>query len=233
MEALSVVEFKGIRNDLGKKFSGNEYFNICSNFSFDDIVGSNKIKLPSIEFNSNTNESIDGLFQFNFIDSRSNSQTHNIIIFGGAVYKDFFSSLTILHSTFTAGERCDFVVLNDRLFITNGVDIPLVYDGKVVWQMGAPNINFKFQSGELNGLYFYEMTFTIGGVESRVGARSNTVSNSSTQNLVGVPIGPADVTERKVYRTEGNGNVLKLLITIPDNTTFAPPKQIDLLYLHY
>ena len=219
MEGVQVVDFKGIRNDVGRKFAGADYFNRCNNFVFDDIVGANKVKLPIVEFNSNTLDSIDGFFEFKYINQNSEQVTENIVVFGGVVHKGLFSTLVPIFSGLTAGARCDFVVLNDKMFIANGIDIIVVYNGRVVSEMGAPSVENKLEAGNLNGDYFYEMTYVIGGVESRSGARSNTINTDFNKSTLEIPIGPVDVTTRKIYRTTGGGSTLKLVVDIGDNIT--------------
>jgi len=219
MEGTQVITFKGIRDDIGRKFAGEDYFHRCTNFVYDDLVGANKVKFPQIKFNSNTPESIDGQFEFKYINADSESVIEDIVVFGGSVFRGLFSSLTPVYTELTPGERCDFTVSNDRLFIVNGTDIGIIYDGEVTWQMGAPKAVKLFSSGNLDGEYFYEMTLTIGGVESRSGSVSNTISTDLNEALLDIPIGPADVEERTIYRSAGNGLIPKLLTVIADNTT--------------
>lgn len=74
------------------------------------------------------------------------------------------------------------------------------------------------------GTYTYKMTYVNATGESKGGTTSTTVTTSAgnTQiSLTAIPIGPAGVTSRKLYRTAVGGadGTQKLLATIPDNTT--------------
>lgn len=209
---------KGLRNDKGRKFVSPEYFYNIENMNYDNIVGCQRIKAPSVEYNVGANQ-IDGGFNFRYIDSVGQFQSEKIIVQGGSIIKDFLTSPTTIYTGLTAGKKCTFGILNDKLFISNGFDYPLVYDGTYVKEMGAPTAKDLLVAGGLTGDYYYAMTYVIDGVEVILGTISNTITVSSKSIDLDLPVGVSNCTERKIYRTEAGGSTLKLLTTINDNTT--------------
>lgn len=211
-------ESKGLRDDKGRKFVSPEYFYNIENMNYDGIIGCQRIKAPSVEYNVGANQ-IDGGVDFRYIDSVGQFKSEKIIIQGGAIIKDFLTSPSTVYTGLTAGKKCTFGILNDKLFITNGSDYPLVYDGTYVKQMGAPTAKDLLVAGGLTGAYYYAMTYVIDGVEIILGTISNTITVSSKSIDLDLPVGIATCTARKIYRTEAGGSTLKLLTTINDNTT--------------
>jgi hypothetical protein len=216
------TECKGIRTDRGPKFIGAEFCQNIVNYNFDNIIGLSRISAPNVEYDAGGTDGIDGLFQFRYIDSSGNLQKENIIVKGGDVIKDGVDSInvaTTIYSGLTAGNKCSFAVLNDKLFISNGIDNVLVYNGTVVTEMGAPIATNNLVAGVLTGDYFYAITYIIDGVESVTSCVSNTVSPSSNRIDLTLPIGPTGTTERDIYRTEAGGTQLKFLHKVNNNTT--------------
>lgn len=88
---------------------------------------------------------------------------------------------------------------------------------------GAPNAAVVSGSGLGVGAYKYQVTWvnasgeTTGGTEISV----TTTSGNQSVRLDGLPIGPAGVTSRKIYRTVvgGASGAEKLMTSIGDNTT--------------
>ena len=211
-------ESKGLRDDKGRKFVSPDYFYNIENMNYDGIIGCQRIKAPSVEYNVGANQ-IDGGVDFRYIDSVGQFQSEKIIVQGGSIIKDFLTSPSTVYTGLTAGKKCTFGILNDKLFISNGFDYPLVYDGTYVKQMGAPTAKDLLVSGSLTGAYYYAMTYVIDGVEIILGTISNTITVSSKSIDLDLPVGIATCTARKIYRTEAGGSTLKLLTTISDNTT--------------
>lgn len=211
-------ESKGLRDDKGRKFVSPEYFYNIENMNYDGIIGCQRIKAPSVEYNVGANQ-IDGGVDFRYIDSVGQFQSEKIIVQGGSIIKDFLTSPSTVYTGITAGKKCTFGILNDKLFISNGFDYPLVYDGTYVKQMGAPTAKDLLVAGSLTGAYYYAMTYVIDGVEIILGTISNTITVSSKSIDLDLPVGIATCTARKIYRTEAGGSTLKLLTTINDNTT--------------
>lgn len=216
------IQFRGIRNDLGDKFVNKQNYFDVQNFNQDDIIGANKIKAP-IEVNKleyERGKPIDGQAQFKYLDANNKLQTIDLVITGGKIYKGLEDSITTeIYSGLTEGAKVDFAILNDKLFIVNGSDYPLIYNGVNIWEMGAPEAVVLTDSGLITGQYYYAITYITAGGEEVVGTVSNTVNPSVEQVQLNIPIGYAGTTSRKIYRTEAGGSELKLLTTIADNTT--------------
>jgi hypothetical protein len=209
---------KGLRDDRGRKFVSPDYFYDIENMNYDNIIGCQRIKAPSVEFNVGSSQ-IDGGYDFRYIDSAGQFQSEKIIVQGGSIVKDFLTSPSTIYTGLTAGKKCTFGILNDKLFISNGFDYPLVYDGTYVKEMGAPTAKDLLVTGSLTGAYYYAMTYVIDGVEIILGTVSNTISVTSKSIDLDLPVGIATCTARKIYRTEAGGSTLKLVTTINDNTT--------------
>jgi len=74
------------------------------------------------------------------------------------------------------------------------------------------------------GLYKYRVTFINANGETQGGTESagTTVTDPGTNGkiaLSNIPIGGSGTTARKIYRTEANGSIYKLLTTLNDNVT--------------
>ena len=217
---IESYQSKGLRDDKGRKFVPQDYFYNIENMNYDGITGCQRIKAPSVEYNVGSAR-IDGMTEFRYIDSAGQFQTEDICVQNGSVIKNFLTSPVTVHTGLTAQKKCTFGILNDKLFISNGTDFPVVYDGTYVKQMGAPTAKDLGTSGVLTGTYYYALTYVIDGVEVILGTLSNTVTVSSETIDLDIPVGVSNCTERKIYRTEANGSQLKLLTTITDNTTLT------------
>ncbi len=216
---IVLSQTKGWRNDRGRKFIGPDYLFDISNYNFDSIIGCSRINFPNIEYNIAGADGIDGMYEFRYIGPVGTLVKENIVVVGGNVIKDFLGVPVTMHTGLTAGHKCTFAVLNDKLFISNGFDDVLVYDGTYTYEMGAPLAKNLSAAGVLTGAYYYAITYEKDGVELVTGAISNTVNPSSNSITVTCPIGPTGITDRKLYRTEAGGSTLKLLTTLGDNTT--------------
>jgi hypothetical protein len=216
---LELQQSRGLRNDRSRKFIGPEYFYDMANYNFDDIIGCNRINFPEIEYNIGGTNGIDGMFEFRYIDVNSTLQKEYIVVVGGNIVKDFLSTPVTIYTGLTANKKCTFAVLNDKLFISNGFDDVLVYDGSYVYEMGAPLARNLNEAGSLTGDYFYAITYTVDGVELVTGAVSNTVTVSSERIDVTLPIGPTGTTQRHLYRTIAGGTDLYQCHNINNNTT--------------
>lgn len=78
-------------------------------------------------------------------------------------------------------------------------------------------------SGILNATYYYLVTYVTANGETNNGTLSASVAPANQQvNLTNIPIGPAGVTARRIYRTKANPSwpyPTYLLTTINDNTS--------------
>ena len=79
-------ESKGLRDDKGRKFVSPEYFYNIENMNYDGIIGCQRIKAPSVEYNVGANQ-IDGGVDFRYIDSVGQFQSEKIIVQGGSIIK--------------------------------------------------------------------------------------------------------------------------------------------------
>ena len=220
-DAIVQIDFKGLRTDRGQKFIGPEYFYNSINFNFDDIVGANKILMPSIIYNGASSTDIDGLFEFTYLDENSISQDLSVAVYNGGFYKNWISgSPTLVQSGLSPG-KTRFAVLNNLLYFVNGIDYPKVYNGLFVREMGAPGATDSAVSGNPNGTYYYEMTFVTASGEERIGTRSNTITVINSSISLTLPIGYSGTTGRKIYRTTNGGSTPKLVATISDNDTLT------------
>ena len=221
MFEVSLSQTQGMRNDRGRKFIPNTYLYNIRNYNFDNIIGLSRILAPQIDYDNGGTAGIDGIFQFRYIDSTGTLQVQNIIVTNGNVIKDAVNSIltpTTIYSGLTPGHKCTFAILNDKLFISNGEDNVLVYNGTVVYEMGAPIATNNNAAGNLSGDYYYAISYFIDGVELITGCVSNTVTATNHEIDLTLPIGPTGTTERDVYRVEGNGTQLKFLVKINNNT---------------
>ena len=212
---VTVSQTRGLRNDKGRKFVPEDYLYSVTNFDLDD--GIKRIKCPSIVYNVG-NDKINGYYNFRYINYVGAFQSELIMAQGANLIKNPLTSPTTIHTNLTPNKKCTFAILNDKLFISNGTDFPLVYDGDVVSEMGAPSAK-ALASGILSGNYKYALTYVISGVEVVIGTVSNILTASSNNIKLKLPIGPNNCTARKIYRTDSGGTQLKLLTTISDNTT--------------
>ena len=232
MQTKEMFQFKGIRNDVGKKFVPEDFFYEVSNINQDDIAGANKTLCPSIISLVDINNPIDGLFQYSYLRSNTSSFSNEtiqtivnteLIVCGGKLYKNK-NVPELIYSGFQKG-KCQFTILNDKVFIVNGKDYIKIYNGStnIVTEMGAPEAIVQNEASPLDGTYYYAMTYVTAGGEEVLGTVSNIVSPNQEKVLLNIPIGYAGTLQRKIYRTEVNGTTLKLLVTIANNT--------DLTYL--
>ena len=218
---VSLSQTQGMRNDRGRKFIPNTYLFNIRNYNFDNIIGLSRILAPQIDYNNGGVAGIDGMYQFRYIDGSGVLQSENILVTNGTVLKNAIGSLsltTTIYTGLTAGNKCTFAILNDKLFISNGVDNVLVYNGTVVYEMGAPIATNNSAAGNLNGDYYYAITYVVDGVELVTGCVSNTVTATNHEIDLTLPIGPTGTTARDVYRVEGGGSQLKFLVKINNNT---------------
>lgn len=215
------TRFKGVKNDIGQKFVSQEYFYDSSNVNYDDIIGANKILMPEASFSNNSNYNIDGIFEYKYLDDSNQIVSVYLTVFNGNVYKNWYpgsGTLTSIYSGIGVG-KCQFSVLNDQVFITNGLTYPIKFNGVIASQMGAPYAYDNDVLGNPNGSYYYEMTFVTDGGEERIGTVSNTLTVENSEIRLEIPIGYAGTTSRKIYRTKNGGSILYLVGTINDNET--------------
>jgi len=217
-----IKEFKGIKNNEDRKNVPPEYFFNIINCNFPDagIFGFDKILMPT-RINQLTSAPIDGLFEYNFLDSNNILQKQIIGISDGQIFKNVLTTPELIFSGLSAG-KVTFAIFNDRLYIANGKNFVTIYDGNkdIITQMGAP-IATLGSLGVLNGDYFYVMTYVTAGGEEIVGSISNTITTTNDQIELFLPIGYSGTLTRKLYRTSSNSSTLKFLTEIEDNNTLT------------
>lgn len=219
MPNLTVTQFNGIRNDLGKKYVPSNYFYSASNYNYNDLVGANKALMPEIITNFSSDSDIDLLYEFNFVSSNEVLTKMQLCIHGGNFYTGALSGSPELIATGLALGKYTATVLGNKLFLFNLNSYPLIFDGTKLSQMGAPIASLSGVVSNPNGVYYYAMTFVTSGGEEYTGTISNTITCNNEAINLALPIGYAGTTQRKIYRTEAGGSTLKLLATIADNTT--------------
>lgn len=215
------VRFNGYRNDIGANFTSQKYFRVADNVCYDDLDGANKILCPeaanTTEFSAGND--IDGITEYKYLDSNNVLQTQQIVVSGGNIYTNVLSTPVSVYSGMSTG-KCRFAVLNDKLYIVNGKDYPLIYWGQkgIAYGMGAPAAISTGNLGNLNGTYRYAMTYVTSGGEEVIGSVSNSISVTSKTVALTIPVGYSGTTQRKIYRTEASGSTYKLVTTVVNNT---------------
>lgn len=222
LESIQSFQFQGMRTDLGDKLLDVKYFRDVVNFNQNDIIGANKVLAPIAinEAQFIEGKPIDGIYGFSYLDSNNKLQNERIIVTGGSIFVQNGSETVKIYEGLEDG-LCDFAFLNDKLFITNGKNYPLVYNGVNIWEMGACEALPTDTNGGLNGTYYYEVTYITAGGEERTGTRSNSVTVNGKCVELKLTLGYEGVTKRKIYRTNGEGQELKLVAEIEDNETLT------------
>jgi hypothetical protein len=122
----------------------------------------------------------------------------------------------------------DITDYQDMAIFTNRHDVPQAWDGlrflKAPVACIAGNANLGGGNLDNAALYSYKVTFTnaAGETDGSPATWDVKISGSAVDGqirLTSIPIGPEEVTSRKIYRTEGGGSIYKLLTTLSDNTT--------------
>uniref|UniRef100_A0A6M3LW53 Uncharacterized protein n=2 Tax=viral metagenome TaxID=1070528 RepID=A0A6M3LW53_9ZZZZ len=223
MAIQAIQKFKGLKNDEDIKQVPLDYFYSMKNFNYLDtgLLGIEKITFPeqTAELSSTY---IDGLFEYKYLDSSNVLQTEYMGVTGGSVYKDVLTTPVLLKSGLNTG-KVSFAIFNDKLFIANGSNYINIYDGniEIITEMGAPYAEVTTTPGNPDGTYYYAMTYVTAGGEEVLGSVSNTVTVSSEQVTLYLPLGYTGTLQRKLYRTVDSGTTLKLLATVADNTTLT------------
>ena len=122
-----------MRTDLGDKLLSEKYFRDVVNFNEDDIIGANKVlaPLPVNEAQFVDGCAIDGYYGFSYLNADNKLQKEIIIVSGGKIFAQNGANQKVIFEGFGKG-ICDFAILNDKLFITNGKHYPIIYNGSNV-----------------------------------------------------------------------------------------------------
>lgn len=161
---------------------------------------------------------------------KTGSISEHIFTSSTDIYKRVAGSTTT--STIKTGLTGDGLTFDmhqfyDKYFMGNSIDNIQVYDGSDVHDFGYPIpasgvMATEGAAGNLeNKEYQYKVTYYYedGESNSNTTATAITPTASHKVNLSAIPTGNSRVTQRKLYRTAGDGSTFKLLTTINDNTT--------------
>lgn len=219
-EKVAINEFFGIKNDSNPKQSEAKYFYNIVNFNFESTStkGLEKTLCPKREIQIG-NDRVDGIYEYRFLNKDNVLVNEVIVVCDGKIYKtDISSNKTLIYDGISKG-KCSFATYQDKLFIANGKDYPFVYYGNegFVSQMGSPLAMVGNNDGNLTGTYKYQITFVTSGGEEVVGSVSNSVTVDSQSIKLKLPLGYNGTENRKLYRTQANGNIFYLVTTL-DNT---------------
>jgi len=89
---------------------------------------------------------------------------------------------------------------------------------------GTPTVVVNPSAGNLNGDYYYRISFVTAGGETTISEHSTKVSPANERvDISAISIGTDEVTARKIYRTTANPDDvyarMKYVVTLNDNTT--------------
>jgi len=223
---LNFKEFKGLKNDEDTKQVPFDYFYQMNNFNYPDngILGIQKILMPSQVSQIGT-DSIDGLFEYKYLDSGGVLRTEEIAVTNGEIYKDCLAVSPVLLKEGLSGGKTSFAIYKDKLFIANGVQYVQVFWGSegVIAEMGAPAAVIDGSGDVEIGEHYYAMTYVTAGGEEVLGSVSNVIDITGSKKKVNLslPIGYTGTLTRNIYRTEADGTQLYLLTSIANNTTLT------------
>jgi len=226
---LDFLDFGGGLNtrDLDTIIRDNELSDV-SNFNFDKR-GALKVRLGFTKFGNTAIgafdvKSVGGYYEV--------GEDVAIIATGSTVIAKVTSSSSTNIKTGLTGDGLIFDLHQymNHYYMANGTDAVQVYDGSSdVWDIGypVPTSNCTAaKDGTAGGLeakvYKYKITYYYADGESNccTDVESITPDADKSVALTAIPItGGARVTQRRIYRTEGDGTTYKLLTTLNDNTT--------------
>ncbi|MEM4217065.1 MAG: hypothetical protein QXZ09_03495 [Candidatus Methanomethylicaceae archaeon] len=224
-ELLRIQNFRGMNTRVSKFLIPDGAAQEAINFIFDEegvltvIRGHNRWNSTSLG-----DGGVQGCARF----YRVGHNPELVLVHNGKIYKgdDQTRSFVEVYSGLDVSAPVEMKATRDLLFIANGVNRPVKWDGTNVTLMGldapttAPTASAG-GSGNLNGTYSWKVTFVSATMESNGSPVSNqlTVSNQSV-NLSNIPISPdPQVAKRRIYRTLAGGTVFKFVGEINDNTT--------------
>ena len=136
------------------------------------------------------------------------------------------STFSTAKSGLTADLHFDDETYKDILYLANGTDTNLRYDGTNFenWGLATPatvSLATNASSGLASGTYGYKYTYMYDGYQESnpSDAASILVTAPNQVVLSSVATGNTAVTARKIYRTEADGSIYYYLTTLSDNST--------------
>jgi len=224
----TLLDFSGGLNtrDLDSVIRDNE-LSAIRNFTYDKF-GALKIRagfgrVNQITIDSNPIKSIGGYY-------KTGADREIIATSGTDIWKYVPASQTYtsIKSGLT-GDGLKFCMhqFMNHFYMGNGVDNIQVYNGTNVWDMGydIPASGVTATEGAEgvleNKTYQYKVTYYYADGESNANTTATSIKPAASHKveLTNIPTGGVGVTQRKLYRTLGDGTTFKLLHTISDNTT--------------
>jgi len=203
---------------------------IAQNCRFGDEIGS-VTKRASLSFWNGTNESnpIQSVYRYysQSQDTQFLLQLNGDTLRVGDDSAKTFSTLWTFGSS--SGFRFTAVTYKDLALISTGKDPIVQTDGVVAWELGACKAVIASGGANLDAAadYSYKITFNTdvdgsSGTNYINGAVSNTVTTDASNRkvtLTNIPLGPATISSRVIFRTEGGGSTYYKIDTIADNST--------------
>lgn len=242
----------GLDENLNKKvnpFLSDDGFYHCSGFHLDEALSISKWKgFRRFNYSELLENGIPATFTGIFDYAKSDMTRQQITTTTKGVYLynspigNAWNALSLAgcggNRTGSQNDLFDGMIYNDILYLGNGVDSNIKYDGiHVPWNMGITGPSAAECSawavgvgaaGVLTGVYQYKVTYynsTLGHEsnpsDDNTSARSVSVTLTAQKgDLSGIPIsGDPQVNKRKLYRTTAGGGVWLYVATINDNTT--------------
>ena len=225
VEQFYIKDLPGMNNQTETLDLKGQWVEKALNCRFEPKLGAIDKRSAVSYYNSTTtgSEAVTGLRRF----YTSTGTTKWVMTTGTSCYvgTDATGTWTSIRDDLTTGKRMSYETYKDLLICSNGYDAIFCYDGSsdnVTWELGSCKAVLGASGGSLDAssTYSYKITFDDDAVVN--GAVSNTVTTDGTYkrvSLTNIPLGPVGTTNRKIYRTEGNGSSYYLIDTISDNTT--------------
>lgn len=223
---LRIDNFYGGLNtrDLDSKVADNELTDV-RNFNFDRraalSIRRGFTKFNNTAIGSLAIKSLGGYY-------KTSSTAEKIATAGTAIYAASSTTFSSIATGLTSGLVFDMHQFMNKYFMANGTDACRVYNGTTTYTAGytAPASGVTAAQGSTGVLeaktYQYKVTYYYEDGESNANttATSILIAASKKIELTNIPVSAsARVTQRKLYRTIGDGTTFKLLTTINDNTT--------------
>lgn len=236
-KTLTVSDLSGGLNKKGSVFDirDNEAIGLV-NFVFTED-GILRVRPGYIKYNdTKLSGAINSLFRYY---KKDGSTAYFICTSGTSIYSGSSGAWTTLTSnvTLTTGLRFRFAVFNDYLFMTNGSNKPLVWDGTnnvrqigIVAPTSAPSLT-EGSTGNPSGTYYYKVTYynSTDSIESAPSSASNPITVSSKKiELSSIPQSDdAQVDYIYIYRTQDGGSTYYYVASIADGTTTYTDNNSD------